>query len=154
MVEQVSNGTAAGVANTGEYLFQTGIDVAPNVETFNIKWTAINPFPGLIGIHDGQQIGGFIGTGDQDNFLVGDPVQVLLPGVSYSLDWYAGIQDGHNDAGDDGASATGDVRVDFLPEPSSALLLGAGAAALTALSRSRPNGRTSSAHRGAARSGW
>ena len=69
VVEQVSNGTAAGAANTGEYLFQTGISVAPNVETFNIKWTAINPFPGLVGIHDGQQIGGYIGTGDQDNFL-------------------------------------------------------------------------------------
>ena len=69
VVEQVSNGTAAGPANTGEYLFQTGISVAPNVETFNIKWTAINPFPGLVGIHDGQQIGGYIGTGDQDNFL-------------------------------------------------------------------------------------
>ena len=25
--------------------------------------------PGLVGIHDGQQIGGYIGTGDQDNFL-------------------------------------------------------------------------------------
>ncbi len=69
VVEAVSNGTATGSGNTGEYQFQTGLSVAPNVAAFNVRWTAVNPFPGLAGLHDGQQIGGYIGTGDQDNFL-------------------------------------------------------------------------------------
>ena len=69
VVEAVSNGSATGAGNTGEYVYQTGLSVAPDVQTIAIQWTAINPFPGLAGIHDGEQIGGFIGTGDQNNFL-------------------------------------------------------------------------------------
>ncbi|PSN07928.1 hypothetical protein C7293_30395, partial [filamentous cyanobacterium CCT1] len=65
VVEFVSNGDATGTGNTGEYLFHTGLKFAPTVETFNIKWSIINPV--LSGPN--QQIGGYIGTGDQSNYL-------------------------------------------------------------------------------------
>ena len=69
VVEEVSTGTASGSANTGEFVFQTGVALAPDVQTFNVKWTAINPFPGLAAAPTVREIGGFIGTGDQSNFL-------------------------------------------------------------------------------------
>ena len=46
VVEEVSTGTASGSANTGEFVFQTGVALAPDIQTFTVKWTAINPFPG------------------------------------------------------------------------------------------------------------
>jgi hypothetical protein len=73
--------------------------------------------------------------GDHENIVTGDTVHVLVPGVPYALDWYVGIQDGHLDPGDTGASATGSYRIDFLPEPSSPLMLVAGVATLVALAR-------------------
>ncbi|MDM0034202.1 malectin domain-containing carbohydrate-binding protein, partial [Variovorax sp. J22P271] len=69
VVEEVSTGTASGSANTGEFVFQTGVALAPDVQTFNVKWTAINPFPGLPAAPTVREIGGFIGTGDQSGFL-------------------------------------------------------------------------------------
>ena len=69
VVEEVSTGTASGSANTGEFVFQTGVALAPDIQTFNVKWTAINPFPGLPTAPTVREIGGFIGTGDQSNFL-------------------------------------------------------------------------------------
>jgi hypothetical protein len=76
-------------------------------------------------------------NGDHENVVTGGTVHVLVPGVPYALDWYAGIQDGHLDPGDVGASATGYYRVGFLPEPSSAWMLGTGVVALLALARRR-----------------
>ena len=69
VVEEVSTGTASGSANTGEFVFQTGVALAPDIQTFNVNWTAINPFPGLPTVPTVREIGGFIGTGDQSNFL-------------------------------------------------------------------------------------
>ena len=69
VVEQVSNGTASGASNNGEYLFQTGVTFAPSVNQFQVSWRVINPFTDPATRHDGQEIGGYIGTGDQDNFL-------------------------------------------------------------------------------------
>ncbi|HYD47845.1 MAG TPA: hypothetical protein VEB21_05830, partial [Terriglobales bacterium] len=43
VIEDVSTGTASGTANTGEFVFQTGLSLAPDIETFNVKWTALNP---------------------------------------------------------------------------------------------------------------
>ncbi len=65
VVEYVSNGDALTTANNGEYLFHTGLTLAPTIDTFTIKWSVINPL--LTG--PDQQIGGYIGTGDQSNYL-------------------------------------------------------------------------------------
>ena len=79
VVDFASNGTASGTANDGEFLFQTGVRIAPNVETFVVEWVVFNPAigPTTPGTNTGagftedanQEIGGFIGTGDQSNFL-------------------------------------------------------------------------------------
>ncbi|MFZ5779478.1 MAG: PQQ-dependent sugar dehydrogenase, partial [Pseudomonadota bacterium] len=69
VVEEVSTGTASGSADTGEFIFQTGVAVAPDVDAFTVKWTAVNPYPGLASAPTVREIGGFIGTGDQANFL-------------------------------------------------------------------------------------
>ncbi|RMF68154.1 MAG: hypothetical protein D6742_05800, partial [Cyanobacteria bacterium J069] len=65
VIENVSNGDATGTTNTGEYLFHTGFKLAPTVETFTIKWSVVNPLL----TSPNQQIGGYIGTGDQSNYL-------------------------------------------------------------------------------------
>ena len=67
VVENVSNGDPFSTGNNGEYLFHTGVTVDPTVEAFTIKWSVFNPAAELTG--DFQQIGGYIGTGDQSNFL-------------------------------------------------------------------------------------
>jgi hypothetical protein len=70
--------------------------------------------------------------GDTNNSVTGATTHLLSPGVPYYLNWYAGIQDLRADAGDTGATAVGQIRFDFVPEPSSALLLGGGLAWLGA----------------------
>ncbi|MGF1566479.1 MAG: malectin domain-containing carbohydrate-binding protein [Nodosilinea sp.] len=65
VIEYVSNGDALGAANNGEYLFHTGFKLAPTIDTFTVKWSVVNPL--LTGPN--QQIGGYIGTGDQSNYL-------------------------------------------------------------------------------------
>ena len=67
VIENVSNGDAFSGGNDGEFLFQTGVTVAPSVENVTIEWTVFNPASDLSG--NFQQIGGFIGTGDQSNYL-------------------------------------------------------------------------------------
>lgn len=67
VIESVSNGDPFTGGNSGEYLFHTGVTIPQNVETFNITWTVINPGDTLSG--NFQQIGGYIGTGDQSNYL-------------------------------------------------------------------------------------
>ena len=67
VIENVSNGDPNGGNNNGEFLFHTGVTVAPNVDTVNIQWTVFNPGSQLSG--NFQQIGGYIGTGDQSNYL-------------------------------------------------------------------------------------
>ena len=67
VVEAVSNGDPYQTPNNGEYLFHTGVTVAPTVETFNIKWSVFNPGTEFTGSF--QQIGGYIGIGDQSNYL-------------------------------------------------------------------------------------
>ncbi len=83
VIESVSNGDPYTTLNNGEYLFHTGVTIAPTVETFNIKWSVFNPGTDFTGSF--QQIGGYIGTGDQSNYLkivaiegFDDEVQILL----------------------------------------------------------------------------
>ena len=70
VIENVSTGSATGTANSGKYLFHTGATVAPTVDKFTVKLTTINPF-GELGASAGpsQQVGAYIGTGNQSNFL-------------------------------------------------------------------------------------
>ena len=67
VVESVSNGDPFQTNNNGEYLFHTGVTVASMVDTFNIKWSVFNPGTEFTGMY--QQIGGYLGTGDQSNYL-------------------------------------------------------------------------------------
>ncbi|MFK8185596.1 MAG: malectin domain-containing carbohydrate-binding protein [Phormidesmis sp.] len=67
LIEFVSGGNALESNNSGEYLFHTGVTIAPTVETFTVTWTAINPTAQMS--DPSQQIGGYIGTGDQSNYL-------------------------------------------------------------------------------------
>lgn len=83
VIESVSNGDPFEAGNNGEYLFHTGVTLAPTVETFTIKWSVFNPGTEFTGSF--QQIGGYIGTGDQSNYLkivaidgFDDEIQIVL----------------------------------------------------------------------------
>lgn len=83
VVENVSNGRPFTTTNTGEYLFHTGVTIDPAADIFTIKWGLFNPASALTG--PSQEIGGYIGTGDQSNYLklvavqdTGGEIQVLL----------------------------------------------------------------------------
>ncbi|MEO0984976.1 MAG: malectin domain-containing carbohydrate-binding protein [Cyanobacteria bacterium J06639_14] len=67
VIEVVSQGDPHTNSNDGEYLFHTGVTIAPTVDTFTIKWSIFNPASAFTGSF--QQIGGYIGTGDQSNYL-------------------------------------------------------------------------------------
>jgi len=71
VVEFVSGGDPLGSANTGQFLFHTGVQIAQNVDTFTILWDVFNPEddPSSQFGAASQQIGGYIGTGDQSNYL-------------------------------------------------------------------------------------
>ena len=67
IIENASNGTPFKANNNGEYLFHTGVTIAPTVETFTVKWSVFNPASAFTG--SSQQVGGYIGTGDQSSYL-------------------------------------------------------------------------------------
>ena len=48
-------------------MFHVGTNISPTVDNFTIKWSVINPGSQFTG--PSQQIGGYIGTGDQSNYL-------------------------------------------------------------------------------------
>ena len=66
-INNVSNGDAFVDINGGEFLFQTGVTVADNVNRLNVQWLFNSPGDALG--QNFQQLGGFIGTGDQSNYL-------------------------------------------------------------------------------------
>ena len=78
-IVNVEQGTSAGTANDQQLLFQSGFRVTPGVETFTARWVVGNPGLDLpddaTGENNGfvsganQEIGGFLGTGDQSNIL-------------------------------------------------------------------------------------
>jgi N-acetylneuraminic acid mutarotase len=68
IVDQVSEGDAFGSFNTQEYAFQFGLSADPaSTDTFVVHTRILGPFAGLTP-QDGQSMGLFIGTGDQDNY--------------------------------------------------------------------------------------
>lgn len=67
VIENVSNGDPFKTSNNGEFLFHTGLTIAPTVDAFTVKWSLFNPGDAFTGTF--QQIGGYIGTGDQSNYL-------------------------------------------------------------------------------------
>ncbi|MGI9473698.1 MAG: PQQ-dependent sugar dehydrogenase, partial [Rubripirellula sp.] len=74
VVEYASNGDASQTQNDGEFLFHTGLTVGQAVEVFTTKWSIYNPGTSVVAGDGGftgesQQIGGYLGTGDQSNFL-------------------------------------------------------------------------------------
>ncbi len=70
--------------------------------------------------------------GDFVDSISGATTHLLVPGIQYEVHYYAGIQDVRFDTGDTGATAVGSVRFDFVPEPSSGLLLAVGLVGLSA----------------------
>ncbi|MEO1298695.1 MAG: Calx-beta domain-containing protein, partial [Cyanobacteria bacterium J06636_16] len=83
VIEFVSNGDPLGTSNSGEYLFHTGVTIDAMVDTFTVSWNIDNPTSAFTG--PSQQIGGYIGTGDQSNYLKlvatqdpGGEIQILL----------------------------------------------------------------------------
>ena len=84
VIENVSNGDPSLTSNNGEYLFHTGLTISPTVETFTIKWSLFNPGDALTGSL--QQLGGYIGTGDQSNFLKVVAIQSPSGEIEVSLE--------------------------------------------------------------------
>ncbi|MEM9263319.1 MAG: malectin domain-containing carbohydrate-binding protein, partial [Pseudomonadota bacterium] len=78
-IVNVEQGTSAGTDNDQPLLFQSGFRVTPGVETFTARWVVGNPGLDIpddaTGENNGfvsgtnQEIGGFLGTGDQSNIL-------------------------------------------------------------------------------------
>lgn len=77
-IETVSNGDPTGATDTGEFLFHTGVSLSQatgvTYDDVTIKWVLFNPGlsqsqgdGGLTGAD--QQLGAYIGTGDQENYL-------------------------------------------------------------------------------------
>jgi hypothetical protein len=73
-IDSANAGTALGSANTQQQAFQFGVNVAGETQPFTAQSTVLGAFSGLTP-KPGQQMGFYIGTGDQDNF-----VQLVLTG--------------------------------------------------------------------------
>ena len=82
VIENASTGDPLADSNNGEYLFHTGVSIDPTVETFMVKWKIFNPRDTLIGPF--QQLGGYIGTGDQSDYLKIVATQKEVDGVLQS----------------------------------------------------------------------
>jgi hypothetical protein len=67
-VDLVSEGSAAGALNTQEYGFQFGLSATPaTTDPFFVHSRILAPFAGLTP-QNGQSMGLFVGTGNQDNY--------------------------------------------------------------------------------------
>jgi glucose/arabinose dehydrogenase len=73
-IDSATAGTALGSTNTQHQAFQFGVNVANETTPFTAETTVLGAFNGLTP-QAGQQMGFYIGTGDQDNF-----VQLVLTG--------------------------------------------------------------------------
>jgi hypothetical protein len=73
-IDSATAGTARGATNTQEQAFQIGVHVADETTPFTASTSVLAPF-GALTPQAGQEMGLYIGTGDQDNF-----VQIVLSG--------------------------------------------------------------------------
>jgi hypothetical protein len=73
-IDSATAGTALGSANSQHQAFQFGVNVASETTPYTAESTVLSAFSGVTP-QAGQQMGFYIGTGDQDNF-----VQLVLAG--------------------------------------------------------------------------
>ena len=73
-IDTATSGTAKGAANTQQQAFQFGVNVGGATTPFMARTSVVGPFNGLTP-QAGQEMGLYIGTGDQDNFI-----QIVLSG--------------------------------------------------------------------------
>jgi hypothetical protein len=73
-IDAATIGTARGSSNTQEQAFQFGVNVAGQTTPFTARSSVLTPFGGQTP-QAGQEMGMYIGTGDQDNY-----VQLVLSG--------------------------------------------------------------------------
>ncbi|MEE9405174.1 MAG: malectin domain-containing carbohydrate-binding protein, partial [Algisphaera sp.] len=90
-VDQATAGTAQGNTNTQDQAFQLGVNVANATDPFTATTRMLAPF-NTGPAQPGQEIGFYIGTGDQDNYL-----QLILTGDGTNTG--ARIELGHEVAG-------------------------------------------------------
>ena len=67
-VDAVSSGDARGGANDLQYGFQFGVDARPDSQAFVVTTRLVAPFAGF-SLEENREMGLYIGTGDQDNFI-------------------------------------------------------------------------------------
>ncbi len=67
-LDMASEGDALGATNTQEQAFQFGVNVSGEVDPFTVHTRVLAPFAGTTP-EDGQSMGVFLGTGDQDNYI-------------------------------------------------------------------------------------
>ena len=111
VIEAASNGDIISGLNNAEYLFHTGVAISPTVESFTIKWSVFNPAQSFTGAL--QQIGGYIGTGDQSNYLKIVAIQGLTSEIQLLLENNDVIQASSFLQADDLFSASSDQQIFF-----------------------------------------
>jgi hypothetical protein len=67
-LDRATVGTALGSANTQEQAFQFGVNVGGQTAPFVAETSVLGPWSGLTP-HVGEEMGFYLGTGDQDNYL-------------------------------------------------------------------------------------
>ncbi len=67
-IDFASTGTAPGATNTQDQAFQFGVNVAGATQKFAATTRVLSPWSGQTP-QTGQQMGVFVGTGDQDNYV-------------------------------------------------------------------------------------
>jgi hypothetical protein len=68
-LEAVGDGTALGGANDQHEGFQFGVNARPDMaDAFDVHTRIVAPFAGMTQ-QDGQEMGVFVGRGDQDNYV-------------------------------------------------------------------------------------
>jgi len=67
-IDSANSGTALGATNTQEQAFQFGVDVSTETVPYAAYTRLVGPFSGQTPVA-GQEMGFYVGTGDQDNYI-------------------------------------------------------------------------------------